>query len=233
MCIPVTENNALFLGDNAPQRFKDYVAIFGESSTALLGQLGWRRDSRDSAFSPTRGRLNAAGLEFTLPAGDLRYYRLTYNHQVFLPLSKDYTLALNGDLGIGRAIGGKVYPLFKNFYAGGIGTVRGFAQSSLGPKDTVDNVPLGGQTRIVGSAEFIFPLPGTGNDRSFRSFVFFDVGNVYQAGRIDFGDLRAATGLGLNWASPIGPMKISLGFPVRKLPGDRVQRIQFQVGTGF
>jgi len=227
------ENNTLFLGDNAPQRFKDYVAIFGESSTALLGQLGWRRDSRDSAFSPTRGRLNAAGLEFTLPAGDLRYYRLTYNHQVFLPLSKDYTLALNGDLGFGRAIGGKAYPLFKNFYAGGIGTVRGFAQSSLGPKDSVDNVPLGGQTRIVGSAEFIFPLPGTGNDRSFRSFVFFDVGNVYQAGSIDLGDMRAATGVGLNWASPIGPMKISLGFPVRKLPGDRVQRIQFQVGTGF
>jgi outer membrane protein insertion porin family len=227
------ENNTLFLGDNAPQRFKDYVAIFGESSTALLGQLGWRRDSRDSAFSPTRGRLNAAGLEFTLPAGDLRYYRLTYNHQVFLPLSKDYTLALNGDLGFGRAIGGKAYPLFKNFYAGGIGTVRGFAQSSLGPKDSVDNVPLGGQTRIVGSAEFIFPLPGTGNDRSFRSFVFFDVGNVYQAGSIDLADMRAATGVGLNWASPIGPMKISLGFPVRKLPGDRVQRIQFQVGTGF
>ncbi|MBK8768535.1 MAG: outer membrane protein assembly factor BamA [Burkholderiaceae bacterium] len=227
------ENNTLFLGDNAPQRFKDYVAIFGESSTALLGQLGWRRDSRDSAFSPTRGRLNSAGLEFTLPAGDLRYYRLTYNHQVFLPLSKDYTLALNGDLGFGRAIGGKAYPLFKNFYAGGIGTVRGFAQSSLGPKDSVDNVPLGGQTRIVGSAEFIFPLPGTGNDRSFRSFVFFDVGNVYQAGSIDLADMRAATGVGLNWASPIGPMKISLGFPVRKLPGDRVQRIQFQVGTGF
>ncbi len=227
------ENNALFLGDAAPQRFKDYVANFGESSSALLGQLGWRRDSRDSAFSPTRGRLNAAGLEFTLPAGDLRYYRLTYNHQVFLPLSRDYTLALNADFGLGRAMGGRVYPLFKNFYAGGIGTVRGFAQSSLGPRDPVDSVPLGGQTRIVGSAEFIFPLPGTGSDRSFRSFVFFDVGNVYQAGRIDLGDMRASTGIGLNWASPVGPMKISFGFPVRSLPGDRVQRIQFQVGTGF
>ena len=227
------ENNTLSLGPAAPQRFKDYVDVFSESSTALLGQLGWRRDSRDSAFAPTRGRLNSAGLEATLPAGDLRYYRLTYNHQTFLPLSKDYTLAFNADIGIGRAMSGKVYPLFKNFYAGGIGTVRGFAQSSLGPRDPVDAVPLGGQTRIVGSTEFIFPLPGTGSDRSFRSFVFFDVGNVYQAGRIDFGEMRASTGLGLNWASPVGPMKISFGFPVRSLEGDRVQRIQFQVGSGF
>lgn len=227
------ENNSLMLGNNPPQRFRDYVAAFGESSTALLASLGWRRDSRDSAFAPTRGHLNAANLEVTLPAGDLRYYRSTYNHQTFLPLSRDYTLAFNGDIGVGRSMGGEFYPLFKNFYAGGIGSVRGFTQSSLGPRDPVDNVPLGGQTRLVGSAEFIFPLPGTGSDRSFRSFVFFDVGNVYSVGRIDFGELRASTGLGLNWASPIGPMKIGLGFPVRRMPGDRIQRVQFQIGSGF
>jgi outer membrane protein insertion porin family len=227
------ENNSLMLGSNPPQRFRDYVAAFGESSTALLASLGWRRDSRDSAFAPTRGHLNTANLEVTLPAGDLRYYRSTFNHQTFLPLSRDYTLAFNGDIGVGRSIGSDIYPLFKNFYAGGIGSVRGFTQSSLGPRDPVDNVPLGGQTRVVGSVEFIFPLPGTGSDRSFRSFVFFDAGNVYPVGRIDFGELRASTGLGLNWASPIGPMKIGLGFPVRRMPGDRIQRVQFQIGTGF
>jgi outer membrane protein insertion porin family len=227
------ENNSLMLGSNPPQRFRDYVAAFGESSTALLASLGWRRDSRDSAFAPTRGHLNTANLEVTLPAGDLRYYRSTFNHQTFLPLSRDYTLAFNGDLGVGRSIGSDIYPLFKNFYAGGIGSVRGFTQSSLGPRDPVDNVPLGGQTRVVGSVEFIFPLPGTGSDRSFRSFVFLDAGNVYPVGRIDFGELRASTGLGLNWASPIGPMKIGLGFPLRRMPGDRIQRVQFQIGTGF
>jgi outer membrane protein insertion porin family len=227
------ENNSLMLGDNAPQRFRDYVAAFGDSSNALLGTLGWRRDSRDSAFAPTRGRLNAANLEITMPVGDLRYYRSTFNHQTFLPLSRDYTLALNADFGFGRSLGGGLYPLFKNFYAGGIGSVRGFTQSSLGPRDPVDSVPLGGQTRIVGSAEFIFPLPGTGSDRSFRSFVFLDAGNVYPIGRIDLGEMRVSTGLGLNWASPIGPMKIGLGFPVRRQPGDRIQRVQFQIGTGF
>ncbi|GAA4405633.1 outer membrane protein assembly factor BamA [Quisquiliibacterium transsilvanicum] len=227
------ETNTLKLGGNAPQRFKDYVADFGEDSSALLAVLGWQRDSRDSAFAPTKGRFQTATLEVTLPALDMRYARALYNHQWYLPLSKDYTLALNGDIAFGRAFGGKEYPLFKNFYAGGIGSVRGFAQSSLGPRDAIDDVPLGGQTRVVGSAEFIFPLPGTGNDRSFRSFVFLDAGNVFPTGGIDLGDLRYSVGIGLNWASPVGPMKLSFGFPLNKKDEDRSQRIQFQLGTGF
>ena len=227
------EYNELDLGDSPPQRYKDYVAAFGETSNAFLGVLGWRRDTRDSAFSPTRGMLNAASLEIGLPGGELRYARFIYSAQWYRPIAKDYTLALVGDVGIGRGLGGEVYPLFKNFYAGGIGSVRGFAQSSLGPRDPVDNVPLGGQTRLAASAELIFPLPGTGNDRSFRSFVFFDVGNVYAQGQFDFGELRYSTGLGLNWASPMGPLKLSFGFPLQTKPDDRTQRVQFTVGTGF
>lgn len=227
------EQNRLRLGDEPPERFQQYVNDFGESSSALLAVLGWSRDSRDSAFAPTKGRFQTATVEMTLPVLDMRYVRAMYNHQWYLPLTKDYTLALNADLAHGRAFGGKQYPLFKNFYAGGIGSVRGYAQSSLGPKDSVDEVPLGGQTRIVGSAEFIFPLPGTGNDRSFRSFVFFDAGNVYPQGGIELGELRYSLGIGLNWASPVGPMKLSFGFPLNKKEGDRSQRIQFQLGTGF
>ena len=86
---------------------------------------------------------------------------------------------------------------------------------------------------MVANAEFIFPVAGTGNDRSFRTFVFFDAGNVFSAGRIDLGDMRYSVGIGLNWASPIGPMKLSMGHPLRRQPDDRVQRLQFQVGTGF
>jgi outer membrane protein insertion porin family len=142
--------------------------------------------------------------------------------------------ALNGDLGIGRGFGGSEYPLFKNFYAGGIGSVRGYAPSSLGPgRDPIDNVALGGQTRIVGSAELQMPLPGTGNDRSFRTFVFGDAGNVYPIGDLKLSELRYSVGVGLSWLSPFGPMKFGLGFPVNKREGDRIQRLQFQVGTGF
>jgi outer membrane protein insertion porin family len=227
------EGNQLWLEPDAPQRYKDYVADFGEFSSALLANVGWRQDSRDSAFAPTRGRLRNAALEFTLPALDLRYARLSYNEQWFYPISRDYTLALNGDVGFGWAFSGKTYPLFKNFYAGGIGSVRGYEPSSLGPRDPVDNVSLGGQSKLIGSAEFIFPLPGTGQDRSFRSFVFFDAGNVFSDTSIQFSDLRYSTGIGLNWASPVGPLKLSVAWPLRTRPEDRTQRLQFQIGTGF
>ena len=133
------------------------------------------------------------------------------------------------------------YPLFKNFYAGGIGSVRGYYPSSLGPKELETTtsggtrlVPLGGQTRVVGSAEFIFPLPGTGHDRTIRSFVFLDAGTVFgEDETVSLGDLRYSTGVGLTWLSPIGPLKLSVAMPLRKREGDRTQRLQFQIGTGF
>ncbi len=235
----VAERNDVKLGAQAPQRYVEQVADFGESASALLGTLGWTRDSRDSAIAPTRGRLQSASFEVTLPVAELRYWRGSYTHQWYYPLNRDYTLALYGDVGVGRGLGGKPYPLFKNYYAGGIGSVRGFYPSSLGPRDNevllsggTQEVPLGGQTRVVGSAEFIFPLPGTGNDRTIRSFFFLDAGNVY-TDKVDLGDLRYSVGIGLNWLSPIGPLKLSLGFPLRTEVNDRTQRFQFQVGTGF
>ena len=234
------ENNTLSLGENPPQRYQDYVFGtstedgVGNSSTAVLAKLGWRRDSRDNAFAPTRGRLHDADLEFTLPLGELRYYKATYNQQYYYPLNKDYTLALNGDLGYARSIGGRQFPPFENFFAGGIGSVRGYRPSSLGPgRDPVDDIALGGQTRIVGSAEFILPFAGTGNDRSFRWFLFLDGGNVFPAGEIDIDEFRYSSGIGLTWVSPIGPMKFSLGYPLNAKPGDTEQRLQFQIGTGF
>ncbi|HRO60661.1 MAG TPA: outer membrane protein assembly factor BamA [Burkholderiaceae bacterium] len=236
----VGERNELKLGDLAPDRYVRQVEDFGESATALLAVLGWSRDSRDSAITPTRGRAQSANLEVAIPPAELRYWRANYNHQWYYPLNRDYTLALYGDVAYGKAYGGKQYPLFKNYFAGGIGSVRGFYPSSLGPKDTealirggTREVPLGGQMRVIGSAEFIFPLPGTGNDRTIRSFVFFDAGNVFDEGDFDAGELRYSTGLGLNWLSPVGPLKLSIGFPINKKDGDRTQRVQFQIGTGF
>ena len=236
----IAENTELDLAAGAPTRFVNYVNSFGRSSTGLIGTVGWSRDTRDNALAPTRGRLQNASFEATLPVADLRYWRASYAQQWFIPVSRDYTLALNGDVGFGRGFAGRDYPLFKNFYAGGIGTVRGYSPFSLGPRDT-DGRPTGGNIRVVGSAEFIFPFPGTGNDRSLRSFVFFDAGNVFttsafvdgRSSGFSIGDLRYSTGFGLNWLSPFGPLKLSLGFPLRSQPGDRTQRIQFQIGTGF
>ncbi|MEO6270469.1 MAG: BamA/TamA family outer membrane protein, partial [Lautropia sp.] len=199
---------------------------------AFLAVVGWSRDSRDSALSPTRGRLQRLNVETTFPGQELQYTKATYAHQWFIPVTKDYTLALNADVGYGRSLSDKAYPVFKNFYAGGINSVRGFSPNSLGPKDPNDRLPIGGTAHFGASAEFLFPLPGTGNDKTIRTFFFLDGGNVF-ASNIDLTDLRYSFGMGINWLSPIGPLKLSLGYPLRQEPGDRTQRVQFQIGTGF
>ena len=229
----VYEQNQILPGSTIlPQRYVDHIAEYGEKSGALLGVIGWVRDSRDSALSPTRGRLQRLNLETTFPSQEISYAKLTYVHQWYIPVTKDYTLALNADLGYGDSLTDRPYPVFKNFYAGGINSVRGFSPNSLGPKDRNDNLPVGGRASFSVSAEFLFPLPGTGNDKTIRTFFFLDAGNVYER-TVDFGDLRYSAGIGINWLSPIGPLKLSLGYPLKTRLGDDTQRVQFQIGTGF
>ena len=228
------ETNDLLIGDpeKVPKRYRDNVDQYGKTSRAWLALLGWSRDSRDSALTPTRGRLQRFNIEVTLPSQTLQYYKATYNHQWFIPLSKDYTLALNGLIGYGDTFNNKLFPVFKNFFAGGIGSVRAYGPSTLGKRDEIDGYATGGNTTATFSAEFLFPLAGTGNDRSIRTFLFLDGGNVW-IDKYDFSELRYSTGVGLNWLSPIGPLKLSLGWPLNRKPGDKIQRVQFQIGTGF
>lgn len=228
------EQNSVDVNTGSPFVYRQYVQDFGRTSNALIGSIGWSRDDRDSAIAPTDGTFRRARFE-TAFAGDLRYYRATYQHQVFWPISDTVTLALNGQVDYGAGIGGRPYPLLKNLYAGGIGTVRGFDGGTLGPRDTLGtNDAIGGAKRVIGNAELLFPLPGNERDRTLRGFVFLDAGNVFaDDARMDFGDLRYSTGIGLSWLSPIGPLKLSIARPLQTRPEDQQQRFQFQIGTGF
>lgn len=228
------EGTKLDVDVNSPARYQLYVRDFGDSSYAILLNGGYSYDSRDSGTSPSKGRFRRLGLEVATPLGDQQFYKATYQEQVFFPIGKSYTLALNGELTAGFGYGGSPYPIFRNVYAGGIGTVRGFRASSLGPRD-LDDVPLGGAKRLIGNAEFFFPIPGMNNrDRSFRAFTFLDAGNVYQTNeKIALGDLRYSVGLGISWISPVGPLKFSYGIPLNKQENDDVQKVQFTIGTGF
>jgi len=242
--IPVTETDTVFLGMNAEQteikagtglpiEYQEYADKFGQVSTALPLTVGWARDRRDSALVPTRGSLQRFNADVSV-AGDVRYMRANYQFQQYFPITKNYTFALNTDVGWGEGLKGQDYPLFKNFYVGGLGSVRGFEQSTLGPASKTSGIYLGGPKKLVFNAEFITPFPGAGNDKTLRLFAFTDVGRAFgQDEQVSLGDLRASAGLGLSWISPMGPLRFSLAKPIRQQTGDRIQRLQFQIGTSF
>jgi len=164
----------------------------------------------------------------------VRYLRGTYQYQQFFPLTKQYTFAFNSDLAYGVGIDGRPYPLFKNFYGGGLGSVRGFQAGSLGPRDPVTDLAFGGAKKINFNLEMQAPFPGAGNDRTLRMYSFLDMGNVYGPDEpIDFSLFRASVGVGISWISPIGPLRLAFATPIRTFDGDRIQSIQFQIGTTF
>ena len=233
------EKTNLTLFDTSPQRYKDYVAEFGTSNRTVRADLGWARDSRDSIVYPTKGRLQRVYGEVGLPVGDMKYAKLSYQHQYFYPLSRDFSVMLNGEMGAGGGYGGKPLPFFKNFYAGGNTSVRGYDAGTLGPKDN-DGLALGGTRRIVGNAEVLFPFPGLRNDKSVRMSLFLDGGAAWGPGDVEgrydklrAADLRYSTGLAVSWYSPIGPLKFSFGKPLNAQAGDKEQRFQFILGSVF
>lgn len=209
---------------------------FGETNLSIPISANWVSDGKDSYIYPTSGTVQRAGFEVAVPGGDLKYYRATYQLQHFFPLSKTFTLMVNGELGMANGYAGQGLPFYKNFYAGGIGSVRGYATASLGPRDTLNGVEtddrLGGNRRVVGNAELLWGVPGM--EKSVRLGVFFDVGQVFAKGeKMQTGDLRTSTGISAAWISPLGPLKFSVAQPLNDKPGDKTERFQFQMGTTF
>ena len=124
--------------------------------------------------------------------------------------------------------------MFKNFFGGGLGSVRGFEQGSLGERDSVTNAGLGGAKKFNASFELQAPFPGAGNDRTLRMYAFFDLGNVFgESQPVRFNELRSSAGVGISWISPVGPLRLAFARPIRKFTGDKLQSVQFQIGTAF
>jgi outer membrane protein insertion porin family len=218
--------------DGSPQRYKDFVKEFGDTNMTIPISVNWISDGKDSFLFPTRGRFQKAGIEVAIPGGDLTFYRASYQLQQYIPLSKTFTLMFNGDFGYADGYGDSTsLPFYKNFYAGGVNTVRGYKAGSLGPKDT-NGDSLGGTRRVIGNAELLWGVPGM--EKSLRLGLFFDAGQVYGQGQdIDFGDLRYSTGISAAWISPVGPLKFSFGQALNKQEGDKPESFQFQLGTTF
>ena len=226
------ERTTIKPGTNIPAAYLAYAQEFGYTSTNLPFTIGWSRDDRDSTLAPTSGRFQRFNSELGL-IGDANYVKANYQYQQFIPLSKLYTFAFNSEFGLGKGLGGDPYPVFKNFYGGGLGSVRGFDQGTLGPRD-VTGSSIGGSKKFNINAEMLVPFPGAGNDRTLRLYGFADVGNVYgENEKFDLSVARASVGIGLSWISPVGPLRLAYAEPVKKFPGDRIQKLQFQIGTSF
>ena len=244
--IPVTEYDTVRFGVTgehtrlsidpslAPARYLDFINLFGERTDTFRVNLGYSRDTRDSLTYPTKGWLTDLALEVGLPPGDLRYYRASVQQQfLWTPERLSWlTLLANAEFGYADGTGGKPLPFFKNFYAGGVGSVRGYEAASLGPLDLNGDV-LGGNRRVVGNLEFLFPMPGL-KDKSVRLSTFVDAGYVWgKDDKIKAADIRASTGLAVSWDSPVGPLKFSFSYPFRTQDGDKLERFQFQLGRIF
>jgi outer membrane protein insertion porin family len=222
--------------EQTPQYYRDYVSRFGETNLSVPLTLSWASDGKDSFFFPTKGTFQRASLEVALPGGDLTYYRASYQLQHFVPLNSRFTLMVNGEYGMASGYGASGLPFFKNYYAGGVTSVRGYKASSLGPiytdPSTTTQYRLGGNRRVVGNAELLWSLPGM--DKSFRMGWFVDAGQVYGSeDKVELAELRYSTGLSAAWISPIGPLKFSVGKPLNKKDSDKTEVFQFQMGTTF
>lgn len=253
--IPISENDRIYMGASyehnrldrldpryTPLAYQEFVREFGKSTNAFIFNVGWDKDTRDSAIAPTRGGYTRLSGDFSTL--DLRYYMLSAQQQYYLPLGTDYTLALNGLVDWGKSYGGRSFPVIKTVYAGGIGSVRGFEGASLGPRDTLTGDYLGGSRRVVGNVQLYLPFPGATRDRTLRWFIFGDVGRVDNTsggcakGRpndpaTDACGWKYAAGIGFSWQSPMGPLELSYGRALNTKPGDEKQAFQFQIGTGF
>jgi outer membrane protein insertion porin family len=256
--LPISEKDSIYFGAgieqlaigttaNSPIQYKNFVTKFGSGNEATVNTLrldtSIARDTRDNFLFPTKGLMQRAAVEFGAPPGDLQYYKLSLQHQQYFPLTKDFTLMVNGEAGYAAGIGGKPLPFFRNFFTGGVSSVRGFESGTIGPKDldTVTNevVTLGGDTKLVGNVELLFPMPGI-KDNSVRLSTFLDAGGVFGEGNalygsntFSFDDMRFSAGLGVAWNSPLGPLRFSLAYPLNKKDTDKTQVFQFNLGSTF
>jgi len=241
--VPFSEYDTVFFGIGAerteikgaqalPNSYFLYREAFGETSSSVPLTIGWARDNRDSALVPTAGRYMRVNLDYA-PLGDAKYLRANLQGQQYISFTRSLSYGVNAEIGYGKGLGGRPYPIFKNFYGGGLGTVRGFDQGSLGPVD-VTGAFIGGNRRFNLNNELYLPVPGANADRTLRIFVYLDAGNVWGENEsVTFDSLRASAGLGVSWVSPVGPLKLSYGAPIKKKPEDRIQKLQFQIGTAF
>ena len=197
----------------------------------INSRLGY--DTRDSILAPTSGWNNFINLELTAPSSDLEYYKVDLNSDYYLPLTESFTFKFSGLFNYGDGFGDSdSLPFFRNYFAGGTTTVRGFEPRSLGPRENEDGTgePIGGSKRVVFNTTLLTPIPGASANTGRIGF-FIDAGQVFADDEsIDLSELRTSAGISLNFLTPVGPLALSYAVPLDDKDGDETDSIQFTIG---
>ncbi|WP_150123489.1 outer membrane protein assembly factor BamA [Halotalea alkalilenta] len=236
---------------DTPEEIYRYVQNEGDTFDSYKLTTSWTRNNLNRGVLPTSGSYQQVALEAAGPGSDAEFFKLRYRGQKLFELNPEWALKFRTELGYADSYGDTdVYPFFENFYAGGLGSVRGFRSNTLGQRTTArgdgDEDTLGGNILIEGSAELIFPLPFIEDRRQLQSSFFFDTGNTYLSdcyatgdtasqcsSGIDLGELRYSVGVGLSWLTPVGPLTFSLAQPLNRKSDDESQVFQFSLGQTF
>lgn len=242
---PMTESDSLRISlgaqkreiitsDETPQYIDDFIAKHGNEYNQFIGKLSYVHDTRDRSVFPTEGNRHRMLFEVGLPGSDLAYYKVKYKGAQYWSLSPDLTLALKGNVYYGKGADGlDELPFFERYYAGGIGSVRGYEKNSLGGRDE-NNDARGGDFAVNGTAELSFPVPFAKDVKGLRMSAFIDGGNVYDdVDDFDADEIRYSAGIGATWLSPLGPLTVSYAKPLNAEDGDEEQAIQFTIGANF
>ncbi|WP_051390776.1 outer membrane protein assembly factor BamA [Paraburkholderia mimosarum] len=229
------EHNRLNPDALTPQNYIDYIGRYGRESTNVPIMAGWTRDTRNSATRASRGYLVHAGVEYGTPIGGSQYYKADVGARYYHAFTTDIVLAMRLQGGYGGGVGNKPYPVFKNYYVGGIGSVRGFEPNSLSPRDLQTGQPIGGSKMLTTTAELKLPVPLPDGGNRLNAFTFVDGGNAWgaQGASIASNGMRFSYGVGLAWNSPAGALKVSAGFPIGRKQFDRYQPFQMQFEAVF
>ena len=244
--IPVSEYNSLNLSvgyeqldlegtTTTPTEFSSFITDHPNSQNLILSG-GITKDTRDSIFFPQKGYLRRALFAFTGPGSDLEYYKVTLRGRWYRPLGNNLTMNIRGVAGYGDGYGDlDKLPFFRNYYAGGAGTVRGYGPRSLGPRPSDSSGDaLGGSKRINATTELYFPVPGLDDSKDKRLSFFVDAGQVYGSSQsVDLAELRYAAGITFHWFTAIGPMSLSYAMPFNDESTDNINKLQFTLGAMF
>jgi len=224
--------------DISSTQIRDFINKEGDSFLTFAPAVGWTHDTLNRAIFPNKGGQQRLSALATVPGSDLEYFKVAYKHQIYLPLAKDFTFRLHGEVAYGDGYGQTdSLPFFENYFGGGTGSVRGFKNNTLGPKDS-NGFSFGGSTKIIGNAELFFPVPFMPETKSVRLGTFFDAGRIDDSFGVN--EMRYSAGLSGEWMSPFGALSVSAAVPLNAKStapdgtlGDTKQMFQFNFGQNF